>query len=718
MKKVFKIFIRDIKNIVSNPAALLIAIGLCILPSLYAWINIKACWNPYANTGNIPVAIVNEDEGTEINGKSVNIGNEIVHELKKNKSINWVFVDSWQGNYGLNNGTYYSLIDIPSNFSTGMVSLVSSNPKKPDIIYRSNEKLNAIASKITNVAKENLAKQIKAQFVSTVNKEALGVIGSQTGNPEHTKAQIIQLKETLSKTNDDLKSTQKYIGEANSSSQNLQQYLNKLKNTLPKITDEITSLEKASDANKDLINSTKQTVDSTSVQINNDVIQMQSLNSQIQNLLNQLKAINNGTSTGNASEIANEIVNLSNSEMNLLNSDIKNLQSLNDILKNNAITNTINSLNSVVSLISNESSSLNQIKSLVASNSSKNAINSAIDNASNLSSNISSSMAGASNGFYSTALPVFDTMSNNLSSSITSTNAVLDGAKVLVPQLNALANYGISTSNLSVNQANDLNSKLNNLQNKINILSGKMNSLSSEDIDEIIKIMKKNPNEVASFISSPLNIKQVDIYGEGIFGVGLTPFYTVLAIWVGSLLCAAILTTKCKDFGDGQKLNLIQKHFGKMLLFLMFSIIQTIIVAMGDKIILGVNPQNMALFLGFAIASSITFTIIIFTLVSIFGNVGKAIVVVMMVFQIAGAGGIYPIQTNPKIFGMLEPLWPFTYSINGFREAIGGPVWSSVYANLYALGIFAVIFLFLVILKKPFHKLTHYMESKFKESGL
>ncbi|MDD3224814.1 MAG: YhgE/Pip domain-containing protein [Clostridium sp.] len=718
MKKIFNIFIRDIKNIVSNPAAIFIAIGLCILPSLYAWINIQACWNPYANTGNIPVAIVNEDEGTQINGKSVNIGNQIVNELKKNKSINWVFVDSWQGNYGLNDGKYYSLIDIPTNFSSGLASLASSNPKKPDIIYKNNEKLNAIAAKITNVAKDNLAKQIKTQFVSTVNKETLGVIGSQAGNPEHAKAQIIQLKETLSETSDNLKSTQKYIGEANSSSQYLQQYLNKLKNTLPKITDEITSLQKASDANKDLINSTKQTVDSTSTQLNNDIVQMQSLNNQIQNLLNELRAINNGTSTGNSTDIANQMVNLSNSEINLLNSDIKDLQSINSIIQNSSITNVINSLNSIVSLVSSESNNLNQIKSLVASGSPKDSINSATNNASNLSSSIANSMSVASNSFYSTALPVFDTTSNNLASSITNTNAVLEATKVLVPQLNALVDYGISTSKLSTNQANDLNSKLNSLEDKLNILSDKMNSLSSEDIDQIIKIMKKNPNEVASFIASPLNIKQVDVYGEGVFGVGLTPFYTVLAIWVGALLCAALLTTKCKDFEDGQKLNLIQKHFGKMLLFLMFSFIQTIIVTAGDKFILGVNPQNTPLFFGFAIASSITFTIIIFTLVSIFGNVGKAIVVVMMVFQIAGAGGIYPIQTNPKIFGILEPLWPFTYSIDGFREAIGGPIWPNVYKNLTALGIFAIIFLCLVILKRPFHKLTSFMEHKFKESGI
>ena len=108
----------------------------------------------------------------------------------------------------------------------------------------------------------------------------------------------------------------------------------------------------------------------------------------------------------------------------------------------------------------------------------------------------------------------------------------------------------------------------------------------------------------------------------------------------------------------------------------------------------------------------------IFTLVSLFGNVGKAIAVVIMVFQIAGAGGIYPIQTNPKIFEVLQPLWPFTYAIDGFREGIAGPIWSDTISDIKMLCIFGIIFFVLGIFKKFIYKVTMFMEHKFKESGL
>ncbi len=223
---------------------------------------------------------------------------------------------------------------------------------------------------------------------------------------------------------------------------------------------------------------------------------------------------------------------------------------------------------------------------------------------------------------------------------------------------------------------------------------------------------------MASFISSPINIKEEEIYNTGIFGVGLTPFYTVLAIWVGVLLMSSLISVEAEEFEGEKKLTHLQVYFGKLLLFLSIAIIQGVIVTLGDVFILGIKPASMGLLMVFTIVTAITFTFIIYTLVSIFGNLGKAIAVVIMVFQIAGAGGIYPIQTNPKIFGVLQPLWPFTYAIAGFREAIAGPVRAAVIKNLGALFIFSIGSLLLVVLKKPLHKVTEYMNDKFIETGL
>lgn len=743
MRNVFKIFHRDLRNIIKNPAALIIVIGLCFLPSLYAWINIKACWNPYSNTGNLPIAIANNDDGAVFNGKNINVGDDIVQELKKNKSVDWIFVDDWQGNYGLNEGKYYALIEIPANFSNDLTSLTTVTPKKPDVVYRSNEKLNAIASKITNVAKNNLADNIKSSFISTVNKETFKELNSVGGQLKTDKPQIIQLKDIMTEANNNIEDVKKYILEANSSSTSLQQYLNEVKTTLPKLTEQINSLEKTTEQSKALVLSTKQTITSTESDLDNDVNQMQATNKQIESLLTNLKNINNegnnnttNTSNNNSNNIGsanntnnaginnnptdniNQLNNLNDSLLNTINTDIENLNAIDKTNPNNYISTLVDSLKTLNGQIATEKNNSSQLKTLFSNNSSKDSINSVIDQLSSLNDEISMTTVNVSNNFYSNTSQALNIMSNNLTANLDNIDSVLEFTKVIVPQLNALANYGISSSKLSIKQSNDLGNKLTNIQDKLNQLSSKLKDLNGESLDQMIKLMEMNPNEIANFISSPIDVKDIEVYGAGIFGVGLTPFYTVLAIWVGALLLSALLTVDCKDFENGKKLNLKQKYFGKILLFLMLSLIQATIVTLGDKYILGVIPENMWLMLGFALVSAITFTFIIFTLVSVLGNVGKAIAVIIMVFQIAGAGGIYPVQTLPKIFGILQPLWPFTYAINGFREAIAGPIWVNVYKNLIALAIFSSSFLFLAVLKKPFHRLTEFMEHKFKEAGL
>ena len=203
--------------------------------------------------------------------------------------------------------------------------------------------------------------------------------------------------------------------------------------------------------------------------------------------------------------------------------------------------------------------------------------------------------------------------------------------------------------------------------------------------------MNKNPDVISSILSSPIEVQEEEIYNASTFGVGLTPFYTSIAIWVGILLACAIWNLKTEEhFAEECDVTPIQEHFGKMLLILTIGIIQALIVSLGDIIILGIKPENFMLFIGTALLVAVTFTMVIYGLVSVFGNIGKAIAVIIMVFAIAGTGGLYPIETNPHIFAVLKPLWPFTYAINMYREAIAGPYWDGVMYNFKAMIIFII----------------------------
>lgn len=711
----FRIFKRDLLKIKRNYAAIIIVIGLCIIPSLYAWINIYACWNPYANTSNLPVAVVNKDEGAVVNSKEINVGDQVIENLKENNSIKWEMIDEWQANNALNQGTYYAIIEIPENFSSGLVSLTTNNPKKPSIVYKVNEKANAIATKITSVAKDKLTKEIKSNFIQTINSEAFSALNNLGLHLDNNRSKVLYIKDVISTGIVNLESIQDYINTSAENSEDLKEYINSMKNDLPIITEQINDLQRATELSKDLVNENKNSLNTINNDINSSIIDLQTLSKKIDNSLDNMKL--SSATKDEINKKLDEVYNYIDKMKSIINVLIEEINKINENINNGYLNKLVDKLNNLKDILNDQENSINELKKLVG-NGTEEDINKKIDAIIKANDEVMNNIVTISNDYYRNNSNIINNISEEYANNLDSLNSILETSKIIVPQLNALANYGIASNNEAIEDAEKLSNKIADIQKNVLELDSKLENLNDESLNQIIELLTKDSSEIADFISSPITVSEVDVYGEGIFGVGLTPFYSVLAIWVGALLTGALLTTNCEDFEAGKQPNMLQRHFGKMLLFLSISLIQSFIVILGDWLILKVPVYNVPLLFGLAMLTSITFTLIIFTLVSILGNVGKAIAVIIMVFQIAGAGGIYPIQTNPEIFGMLYPLWPFTYSINSFREAISGPVWENVFTSVRALLIYCLIFIIIAVLKKPFHKLTHFMEHKFEEANL
>ena len=719
MKKTFKVFQNDIKKLIKSPVAIIIVTGLCILPSLYAWINIKACWDPYSNTGNLPIVVVNNDEGKDFNGQYINVGDEVVNNLKENDSIGWVFKDEWQANDGLNRGEYYALIEIPNNFTEGLISLTTTSPRKPEIIYKANQKANAIATKITDTATESVVREIKTNFVDTVNETAIKTINQLADKLEINKPQLLSLKETMVSATEDLDKVSEYMNNTTGQSKEFQDYLKKMQNDLPKITDSINNLQNIIQVSNNVTEYTSEMVNSLSNNIEDDIIKVQDINNDIQSLIIKIKEAIKNNDNEAILQYLNKISNLNNEAIDFLEKDIKLLQNIYDFTNSDIVLSQINLLTSIKDTLTSSQQLIENLTTAIQSGETSENINIILDSLSEAANNISNDLTKASNFYYSSVVTVFNNLQKSLSIKLDSVDNILESTKVIVPELKALSNFMISTNSLSVKEINELNSKVISLNDKLKSLNEKTQGFTNETIDEMISFVVNNPDDIASFISSPIDLKEEEVYESGIFGVGLTPFYSVLAIWIGILLACCLLSVSCEEeLKKELKLNTFHEHFGKLLLFLVISLIQSFIIVLGDVYILGVKPDNLMILFLFTIVTSITFTVIIFTLVSMFSNVGKAIAVIMMVFQIAGSGGIYPIQTNPEIFGVLQPLWPFTYAINGFREGISGALESHVRSYLLSLIAFIGVFLVLSIVKKPFSKLSSKMDHKFRESGM
>lgn len=719
MKTIFRILGKDLKKIIKNPAAIVVVLGICFIPSLYAWITLKANWDPYVNTGNVPIAIVNEDKGTIVNDKILNVGDQIVAELKNNHDVGWKFTTQEQGSEGLKNGEYYAMIVIPTNFSKDLATLSTATPIKPTLTYTVNDKTNTIATKITGVAEDKLTEQISQNFVKVINEQTLQLANQLGEKIKSNEPALAQLKVTMDAADQRLKEINSSISDSTASADSLASYLSTMKNDLPQITNQINSLQSVVAASKSLISTTQNSVNSIASEISNNTPNITNLDNQLSGLVSQLKAVGENASDNKAQiEIIDNANATANKLLASINQNISVLENLNNIFHSQVIAANIEKLNNVKGMIQTEQAKLANIKELLsAAKPSVDEINSKLDGLKSASTGLVNNVNSLTSSLYSNVIPTINTLSGNLSQGMNNADALLESSKSIVPQLQSLANFGISTSDMTVQQANELKNKLNSFKGTLNQLQDKANGVSTQSLDEMVNLLSKNPQSISSFLSSPITVKQEQVYGDLAFGAGLMPFYTALAIWVGALLLTSLFTVEAKNF-EGEKANLLQKHFGKLLLFMILSLIQTTIIVLGDKFVLGFNPYNMWLMMGIGWLCSVTFTIIIFTLVSLFGNFGKALCVVIMVFQIAGSGAIYPIQTNPLIFRQLEFLWPFKYALDGFREAIAGPIWSMVAYDVKALLIFAGIFLAMGLLKPLVHKSTEFMEEKFKETGL
>ena len=712
MKNIFKIYKNDLKDIFTNKVLLVIIIGLCILPSLYAWFNIKASWDPYGNTGNISVAVINEDSGAEIMNKKVNMGDELVKELKTNKVLGWKFVDRKKALEGVNSGKYYAYIEIPSNFSENLTSLVSKDIKKGTIIYTVNEKINAIAPKITSKGATTIQNEVNQTVVKTVSEVVLKAFKEAGIEIEKQLPKLSTLENNLVEVQGKFKDIDKVVDTAVDATDKVSDIIKDIQNDMPLIKDTITNSKNLSSDIKSFLNDSKTGLSQLSPILKNDLGLISEISSNAKNAVSDLiDAINKG------SESAPQLIdNLSTKLSDLASSTntlTKFLEKLNKLVPGNQLKSVIDSLNSISAKLDTAVSSLQTIKNQVA-----NGEKPPLTNLNNLLKVI-----GDVNTITSSILNNFDSkiqgpISNIIEDSFKVADniiAVLDSAEKKLPAVEDILNTTLSFSGSAEKGASFIKEKLPYAKSVVDTLVDSMKKINnSSEINELISLLKSDVLKRSDFLKQPVDLVENRLYPIKNYGSAMAPFYTVLSLWVGILLLMSLLSTNVH--GD-YKPN--EVYFGRGLTFLTLTIIQALIVSLGDIYFLKVQAVNIPLFILISVFTSIVFTAIVYSLVSIFGNVGKAIGVVLLVIQVAGSGGTFPIQVTPQFFQNVYPLLPFTYAISAMREAVGGIYMPNLTKDISTLAIFIVVFvIFTVFFKKPINKVTEKIQDRFNESDL
>lgn len=712
MNRIFKIFVHDIVGLSRNIFALIIAGGLCIIPSLYAWFNIYSNWDPYANTSAVKVAVVSEDAGyTGEDGEYSNMGDSVLESLRTNTGLGWQILDKKDDAIeGVKSGEYYAAIVIGDDFSESMFDFIDKGLVHPSVTYYENEKKNAVASKITDTGKSTLQSNINTEFVNTVIQTAM----SSTDGMLADRDIIGGVLDNLNRLGDNLDGYKGTIASFVSSNAALSGSLHDLRVQIPD------SLPDNSATMEALQNQTSKAADEYIAKLDRITAATratsQALSTQLQWVLT---AIENNLPTDEVLagiDNAQDLLDSMNDQSDTLTEQLQNISDqLGGVIDDDSIKLAVDSL---VQIRIAAKGLLEQSKILVKAGALKSQVKlELVRTALVQCSQKIDEMDGILDGSVQKAV---DAMKGVISTSIDSIGESLTQVSEQLGSLSAMLGsieQTVDGMNVGLDQ---MGSVMDGMSDKIVQLAGKLSDLTGDDKYRLLaQALAQDPETYGEFLSSPVQVETHQVYATENYGSAVSPFYTTLALWVGGLLLTALI----KVHPDSPELiNGAKPHelfFGRYLLFFVLGQVQAVITVLGDVYLLKIQCLDKGLFMLAACFTSFVFTLLIYALTVSFGDIGKALAVVMVVIQIAGSSGTYPIELLPVFFQKVYIYFPFPYAINAMRETISGRYGSDYWQFMGVLLLFVAASLALgLFIRKPFMKLNHYMHHRMHDTDM
>ncbi|HSQ89085.1 YhgE/Pip domain-containing protein, partial [Romboutsia sp.] len=664
------------------------------------------------STGNISVAVVNNDKGTTIRDKKINMGDELIEKLQDNKDLGWKFVDEKTALDGVKKGTYYSSIEIPKDFSKNLGSLISDNVKKGEIIYTVNEKINAIAPKITDKGASTIQNEINQTVVKTVSEVMFEVFNNIGIEIENQLPKLTNLENDLIEVQGKFKDINKTISLASDATYKIEDVVTDLQKDVPLIQDTITNSKNLASDVKTFLQDSKGSLDKLAPIIKNDLQIIEEVSSSASSSVSDLiDAINKGSE--NIPELVDSLYSKLSTLSNANKTVLELLKKLNALDPTHSLQATIDNLQSIDAELDIAISTLNSMKNQIVNgqkpsldglNKILQITNNVNDIASGILNNFDSKIANPINNIFTESFKVAD-----------DTIAVLDKAQEKLPAVEDILSTSLAFSKSAQNDIKFIQKKLPLAESIVNELVDTMNKINEgDDMDELVSLLKSDAITHSNFLKQPVDLVTNKLYPIANYGSAMTPFYTVLSLWVGILLLMSLLSTEAH--GDYKSYEI---YFGRGLTFLSIAIVQALIVSAGDILLLGIEAVDPISFVILSMFTSFVFTAIVYSLVSTFGNFGKAIGVILLVIQVAASGGTFPIEVTPTFFQNVNPLLPFTYAISALRETIGGIYQPNLLKDMSILVIFIVApIAFTLGLKGPINRATAGVNSKLHESDL
>ena len=629
MKKSFQIFKRDLGRLFRNRAAVLILVGISVLPSLYAWFNIAANMDPYGNTKGIQVAIANEDKGADSEQMSLDAGQNIVDNLKKNDQLGWKFVDAKEAKKGVRSGKYYAAIVIPDNFSESLLSILSGDIKQPKLDYYINEKKNAIAPKITDTGASTIQQEINDTFTSVAAESISELLSKEAGE---LSGKVSEENSSLIKA---IADTRKNLDEYNKVLENFQKTVDKSDeimasavSMLDQVTVTAESGAKAIEDSGNVLADTRTAVGQFSTEFSNGLSNGETLlNDTYVSASAKLGVFE--TKAGQALTAVDNSLSTASSLLDKNQELLEQLKELNDKIQGHTeLGQQISAvIGQKITELENQNASLQElVSSLKTGNQGiQNAVTTAKNTRTSLEKLAKESKDSLQN--YRTnldqkilpqlnqSLDSLASLSGNLSAALTGVEPTVEQLKTILNQLNDSLKSSASALGQTGDVLTQVDESLASVQTDLNALQ------SSEMYQKLTSLEGLDADSIADFMSSPVSIKSNVLYDVENYGSGMTPFYTNLALWVGGLILVSFLIQEVDKDEKVRKFTAGQAYFGRWLLFVAVGLVQGLIVCVGDILLLKVQCVHPVAFVCVGVFCSFVYVNLIYALALTFKHI-------------------------------------------------------------------------------------------------
>lgn len=682
MRNIWTVFKTDIRTLSKCFFACVVVVAIALLPSLYAWLNIYSNWDPYGNTGGISIAVASLDEGyTDEDGTYENKGDDVVADLREATSINWVIVDTEEAaKGGVESGDYYAAVVIDREFSRNMYRMLTDWTGKPAITYYENAKKNAVATKITDTAVETLKRSISENYLEVVidgimEQSNLLAADLTADDPEAAvKGVLYQAQDLLHACGRmmDAFETAGGSGVSESSAAALEAAVANINKNLP----DGAQLQQTAAEIQMRLNTALARVERALDRLNSAIENAPELPSAQQQLRDAAAQLEKAADTLDrwAEDIEMEAPAAAE-QARAISAECTRLAAKLQALADKPTASDL----------------LADCDALVKS------IRTMVDKIPVTSKALQKEL---------------DTVAGQVADTMEGMAALAGDAKVMKTALAETADAVGDTMALLRPATEKL---LTSLESTIDDLEG---LTTDEYMDTLVDILGGDPAVYGQYFPEMVQTSVNAVYPIANYGSAMTPFYTVLAIWVGGVILSSLIKIHARTEGliDPKPAEL---YFGRYLFFFVLSQIQAAVIVTGDLYILKVQCLHPGMLYLTGALTAFTFSLLIYSLALSFGDVGKAIVVVIMVMQIAGSSGTFPIELLPAIYQKIYRFFPFPYAIDAMRECICGMYGNYYWQQIGFLLLFAAAALLIgLLVRRPFMGLNHFMEEKLEETEL